>query len=185
MYNPTPAIVIGPALISDIDIIDRIEQAAFNTPWSRDLLRAAVLNKQYRMRVLRSVNIGLAGFYIAHRAQERSNLDNLAVEETVRGRTFGSLLLQDWIDGSREEGLYHMTLQVNTANRRAQQLYGRFGFHTTRLLVSYYPNGEDAYQMERESLAAPKGRKAQPAASAARPRLSLVHPAPPEGSSAE
>jgi ribosomal protein S18 acetylase RimI-like enzyme len=37
---------------------------------------------------------------------------------------------------------------VNTSNVRAQKLYEEFDFKNLKLLVGYYPNGDDAYQME-------------------------------------
>lgn len=148
MINPEPTISLAPAALSDLDAIDRIEQEAFNTPWSRDLLRAAILNRQYVVQVLRDEATLVAGFYIAHTVQQRSNLDNLAVDVPARLMGYGRRLIEDWMERSHTSGLHLLTLQVNTANKAAQRLYEAHGFRTTRLLVSYYPNGEDAYQME-------------------------------------
>jgi [ribosomal protein S18]-alanine N-acetyltransferase len=148
MINPRPQFSIGAANLADVDGIDRIEHEAFNTPWSRELLRAAILNDGYRVRVLRSEAEGLLGFYIAHVMRDRSNLDNLAVERDLRSQGYGSHLIRDWMDDARSQRLETLSLQVNTANIRAQKLYEQFHFKTTRLLVAYYPNGDDAYQME-------------------------------------
>ena len=43
-----------------------------------------------------------------------------------------------------------LTLQVNTRNQAAERLYRAFSFRRVRLLTGYYPDGEDAYQMERD-----------------------------------
>jgi [ribosomal protein S18]-alanine N-acetyltransferase len=149
MINPLPSFDIDGASLADVEAIDRIEREAFNTPWSRELLRAAILNEAYRVRTLRTVDEGLLGFYIAHALRGRSNLDNLAVERGLRSRGWGSRLIEDWIAHARGEGLDVLSLQVNTANVRAQKLYEQFHFKTSKLLVAYYPNGDDAYQMER------------------------------------
>jgi ribosomal-protein-alanine N-acetyltransferase len=149
MINPRPEFTIDAASPADVEGIDRIEREAFNTPWSRELLRAAILNEAYRVRTLCSEDEGLLGFYIAHALRGRSNLDNLAVDRGGRGRGWGSLLIGDWIAAARGQRLDLLTLQVNTANVRAQKLYERFQFRTCKLLVAYYPNGDDAYQMER------------------------------------
>jgi ribosomal-protein-alanine N-acetyltransferase len=148
MINPRPDAVVTEAMLADIDAIDRIEQEAFNTPWSRDLLRAALLNEAYRVRILRTQDQGLLGFSIAHAIRGRSNLDNLAVDRSTRSRGYGSQLIEDWIDDACDRKLESLTLQVNTANVRAQKLYEQFRFRTAKLLVAYYPNGDDAYQME-------------------------------------
>ncbi|MCH9045133.1 MAG: GNAT family N-acetyltransferase [SAR324 cluster bacterium] len=149
MINPSPAYTIAPASRADIDGIDRIEQQSFATPWSKDLLRAAILNSQYRVQALCTSEDGVLGFYIAHAVKNRSNLDNLAMAAWTRGRGYGSKLVDDWISHALADRLDMLTLQVNTANKGAQRLYERFRFKTARLLVSYYPNGNDAYQMER------------------------------------
>ena len=149
MINPHPDYWISPASLDDLDEIDRIEQDAFNTPWSRELMRAAIVNDSYRVRVMRTQAEGLLGFYIAHPLRDRSNLDNLAVDRGARCQGWGSLLIDDWIDHARTLRLRMLSLQVNTANTRAQKLYERYQFRSAKLLVSYYPNGEDAFQMER------------------------------------
>ena len=58
----------------------------------------------------------------------------------------------DWIAHARRQRLAALTLQVNTRNLAAERLYRAFGFRRVRMLPGYYPNGEDAYQMEREML---------------------------------
>ncbi|HEX9843782.1 MAG TPA: GNAT family N-acetyltransferase [bacterium] len=160
MINPHPEFAIDAATLADVDGIDRIEREAFKTPWSRDLLRAAILNEAYRVRTLRTGGEGLLGFYIAHAMRGRSNLDNLAVDRILRSRGWGSLLLDDWMGDARAQGLDSLSLQVNTANIRAQKLYEHFHFKTTKLLVAYYPNGDDAYQMERSVGPAPSLQRA-------------------------
>ena len=147
MLQPKTTLHLRSAALSDIDGIDRIEREAFSTPWSRDLLRAAIVNRQYTVQAL-SEDGRLVGFYIAHTVQRRSNLDNLAVDAPERRQGHGRRLMQDWMLRARGTGLNGLTLQVNTANAVAQQLYESYGFRTTRLLVAYYPNGDDAYQME-------------------------------------
>ncbi|MDH4249507.1 MAG: GNAT family N-acetyltransferase [Deltaproteobacteria bacterium] len=152
MINPlSTEIQVEPAQLADVEVMDRLEQEAFNTPWSRELLRGAIVNAEYIVRVLRLPGEGLLGFYIAHGVEERCNLDNLVVDLAFRNRGYGSLLIRDWIEQAERRGLARLTLQVNTANRDAQRLYEGLGFRATRLLVSYYPNGEDAYLMVREA----------------------------------
>ena len=160
MINPLfkPAYVDS-ALVTDVPVMDRLEQQAFNTPWSRELLQGAILNSEYIVRVARNHEPDLVGFYIAHGVEERCNLDNLVVAPEHRNQGHGTVLIRDWITKARQRGLGRLTLQVNTANRDAQRLYERLGFSTTRLLVSYYPNGDDAYLMVRE---APPGNSIPP-----------------------
>ena len=90
----------------------------------------------------------VAGFYIAHATNGRSNLDNLAVDLHLRGMGMGRKLLEDWIERACLQKTSTLSLQVNTKNMGAQRLYQCFAFKKVRLLSGYYPNGDDAYQME-------------------------------------
>lgn len=150
MINPQAQAYIVAARESDLGEMNRIEQEAFTTPWSEELLRGAIRNPQYTVRTLHSREARLLGFYIAHTVGDRSNLDNLAVAAWLRNRGHGSQMVEDWLELGSAERLEQMTLQVNTANTGAQRLYERFAFRTTRLLVAYYPNGDDAYEMRRD-----------------------------------
>lgn len=139
---------VAAAALADVPEMDRIEQAAFATPWSRELIRSAILNRKYQVRVLRTLELPVAGFYIAHATEQSSNLDNLVVHEGARRLGHGRRLLNDWIAESWGQSLATLTLQVNTGNSGAQKLYRQFHFRPIRLLVGYYPNGDDAFQME-------------------------------------
>ena len=145
---------ISPATIGDVAEIDRIEREAFATPWSVDLIRAAVSNQKYDVRVLRMELVPVVGFYISHLNGDCINLDNLAVDVPYRGLGFGRQLILDWKERSRFNDPRKLTLQVNTKNTGAQKLYQELGFRKRSLLVSYYPNGEDAYQMETRAIPA-------------------------------
>ena len=147
------------AALVDFHDINRIQRTAFPTPWSKELIRAAIVNEKYEVRVLRFEALPVVGFYISHGTRGKSNLDNVAVETHLRGQGLGSQLIRHWIERARQAGLTALSLQVNTANARAQELYKSFDFRAVRLLAAYYPNGDDAYQMEMalSSLPAPHG----------------------------
>jgi ribosomal-protein-alanine N-acetyltransferase len=141
---------IAPAMPDDLPAMDRIEQQSFSTPWSLDLMRGALANHRYRVRVLRTSDAQLVAFYIAHTSDTASNLDNLAVLEASRRQGLGRRLVVDWIAHARRQRLTALTLQVNTRNQAAERLYRTLSFRRVRLLTAYYPDGEDAYQMERD-----------------------------------
>jgi ribosomal-protein-alanine N-acetyltransferase len=149
MRAVSPNQEIRPAYETDLDEIDRIERAAFATPWSRQLLQGAIANRQYEVRVLASRFGIVRGFSIAHLEAGVSNLDNLAVDEPLRNRGYGRQLLEDWVARGKLRQVRALTLQVNTTNVDAQRLYRRYAFAVTRRLVGYYPSGEDAFEMEK------------------------------------
>ncbi|MCZ6473316.1 MAG: GNAT family N-acetyltransferase [SAR324 cluster bacterium] len=139
---------ISAATLIDYPNIDRIQSNAFATPWSKELIRSAILNGKYDVRVMKVKHKPVAGFYIAHVTNGRSNLDNLAVDLHLRGMGMGRKLLEDWIERACLQKTATLSLQVNTKNKGAQRLYQCFAFKKVRLLSGYYPNGDDAYQME-------------------------------------
>ena len=136
------------ATLAEFHEINRIQGDAFATPWSKELIRGAIVNKKYEVRIIMAEQGFVAGFYIAHTIHDRSNLDNVAVDEPVRNVGYGRRLIQDWIDRAEMQQMATLSLQVNTSNTRAQKLYFEFEFEKTRLLAGYYPNGDDAYQLE-------------------------------------
>jgi ribosomal-protein-alanine N-acetyltransferase len=136
------------ATLIDLTDMDRIEQESFSTPWNRDLIRGAIYNSRYEVRVIQPGERSVLGFYIAHTINQRGNLDNLAVDQRERQRGLGRQLIDDWITRSRSIGLASLTLQVNTANLVAQTLYLDYGFRIQRQLGKYYTNGDDAFEME-------------------------------------
>ena len=162
---------IRPATLNDVAQMDRMEQEAFSTPWSLSLLRAAVLNLSYEVRVVRDETDGVVAFYIAHATNSLSNLDNLVVDSPQRGTGLGDMLLSDWMERARKRTLDRLTLQVRTDNQVAQRLYNKHHFSCTRLLECYYPDGSSAYQMERR-FTLPRAREA------ARPRTTMGDVAP-------
>ena len=139
---------IALATLHDFQEINRIQREAFATPWSIDLIQAAIVNKKYVVRVVRRGQAPVVGFYIAHTTRGKCNLDNLAVDGPLRGQGVGKQLIRDWIALAGNRQTEVLSLQVNTQNLGAQRLYQDFDFKKTRLLVAYYPNGDDAYQME-------------------------------------
>ena len=142
------ASTIRHATLLDLTDLDRIEQESFSTPWSKELIRGAIYNTRYDVRVIHPRERCVQGFYIAHTVHHRSNLDNLAVDRRERQRGLGRSLIDDWIRRSRDQRMHALSLQVNTANTVAQTLYLDYGFGIQRLLRGYYTNGDDAYEME-------------------------------------
>ena len=160
-----PAYTIRHATLLDLSDLDRIEQESFSTPWSKELIRGAIYNTRYDVRVILCPGLLVQGFYIAHTVQRTSNLDNLAVDQRERQRGLGRQLIDDWILRSRNQNLSSVTLQVNTANQVAQTLYLGYGFRIQRLLRGYYTNGDDAYEMELTLAASVPIPSEQPASS--------------------
>lgn len=74
-----------------------------------------------------------------------------AVERSHRSRGIGTQLMQAFLDRCRTQGLRRVTLEVRVSNATAIRFYTDFRFSVTDLLRTYYSDGEDGYQMARDT----------------------------------
>jgi [ribosomal protein S18]-alanine N-acetyltransferase len=74
-----------------------------------------------------------------------------AVERSHRARGIGTQLMQAFLERCRNQALRRVTLEVRVSNATAIRFYTDFRFSVTDLLRTYYSDGEDGYQMARET----------------------------------
>jgi ribosomal-protein-alanine acetyltransferase len=88
----------------------------------------------------------LLGFLVAHRIGSEWELENMAVDPSVRRQGVGTLLLQKLIAQARAEDGRSIFLEVRESNLGARALYRRFDFERTGTRKSYYCDPpEDAF----------------------------------------
>lgn len=73
----------------------------------------------------------------------------LAVEEDLRRRGFGKLLINAFFRTCMEAGILSVRLEVKTDNFEAISFYKKHKFVITSVLKSYYSDASDAYLMWR------------------------------------
>lgn len=127
-------LVIRAAQPEDLDELARVDNAAFEPPWqlSPDELRQAV-------RISASCTVGLlddmmVGYQLSTLYFDGAHLARLAVIPSVQGLGLGGALLADGLQRFFRRGIYGMTLNTQSSNRRSRRLYERYGFA---------PNGYD------------------------------------------
>jgi len=87
---------------------------------------------------------GIAGFVIA-RCGVEWEIENVVVDERMRQRGIGRLLIQEVIRGARERGATDVFLEVRESNAAARGLYANTGFKEVGRRAWYYQNlDEDA-----------------------------------------
>jgi [ribosomal protein S18]-alanine N-acetyltransferase len=74
-----------------------------------------------------------------------------AVDRAHRAQGIGTQLMQAFLERCRSQGLRRVTLEVRVSNATAIRFYTDFRFSVTDLLRTYYSDGEDGYQMARET----------------------------------
>lgn len=145
-----PDVVIERGTLSHLDGIMEIENTCFGPD--------SFSRRQMAYLLTRAKGI----FYIIRRREKvaayislvyRSNASNLriysiAVHPSERGRHFAQALMDKSAGYAGEMNLNSLTLEVNTQNKAAIDLYTRNGFEIDAVLPGYYPDG-DAFRMRK------------------------------------
>jgi [ribosomal protein S18]-alanine N-acetyltransferase len=74
-----------------------------------------------------------------------------AVERSHRGQGIGTQLMTAFLERCRHQDLRRVTLEVRVSNATAIRFYTDFRFSVIDLLRTYYSDGEDGYQMARDT----------------------------------
>ena len=146
--KPQPPWQRRPLLQQDLEVVQRIENSAYEFPWTRssfiDSLAAG------HVAEVHDGGTALQGYFIAMVGVDELHLLNLTVAPVWQGQGLGKNLLDRVIRHGRERGLLRLLLEVRESNTRAQALYLRQGFEEIGRRRSYYPAAqgrEDAVVM--------------------------------------
>ena len=90
------------------------------------------------------------GFITATDLGETCDILSLVVDPEYRNRLVASNLI-DYLISELDEELKLITLEVDSNNIPAFNLYEKFGFEVVNVRKNYYPDGDDAYLMARKS----------------------------------
>ena len=130
----------------DAPSIALIEHACFKDAWSLDVIRQSLSVSHFYGFVLEADG-EIIGYACGSALFENSELMRIAVLPTCRGKGYGRLILNAFIEGAAARGAERMFLEVRASNEAALSLYLKSGFVKNRLRKRYYPDGEDALEM--------------------------------------
>lgn len=153
MLGP-PAVVRPEAMATtDIDRVAELEQSLFpgDSPWTRDMFRAELADRQYKhylvVRGVAGLVLGYAGIAVPPYAADPAEVMTIGVDTAARRRGIGRALLRELIAAAGDR---RILLDVRTDNEPAQILYRSHGFVRIGVRRRYYqPSGADADTMER------------------------------------
>ena len=132
---------------SHLPEILRIEGVSFSDPWSALAFESCMSDPMVLCRVMPGGS-GLLGFAVLQIVVPEAELQNIAVDPTLRGRGLGRYLLCGLIEEGREQGVEVFHLEVRASNLAAISLYQSLGFRPVGLRRKYYDNpSEDALRM--------------------------------------
>lgn len=161
--EPVPArIAVRAATSHDVDTIAMIEAAAFSQPWSRESFAELLVTPFAKLLVAVHDSDVIIGYAVIYLAADESELANLAVSASYRGRGVGRRLLEAAMSEAMKRGAQAMYLEVRASNFAAQSLYGSAGFAAVGRRHRYYQQPVEDALVLRAALRRGAGAEASP-----------------------
>ncbi len=142
--EPAP-LVVRPARPEDLERITRLEDAAFEDSWPRDLLAYEMTHPRVFLLVAsRGDDAPLPGYVLFHHVAGEAELLRLAVDPPERRQGTGRLLVEHGLQRLRQANIQVCFLEVRMNNEPAIELYKGLGFKRVGRRRGYYRDGTDA-----------------------------------------
>lgn len=142
--EPAP-LVVRPARAEDLERITRLEDAAFEDSWPRDLLDYELTHtRTFLLVASQGDDAPLPGYVLFHHVAGEAELLRLAVDPPERRRGIGRLLVEHGLERLRQANVRVCFLEVRMNNEPAIQLYKGLGFQRVGRRRGYYRDGADA-----------------------------------------
>jgi ribosomal-protein-alanine N-acetyltransferase len=143
--SATREITVAGATPSDVPDVVAIERRSFSDPWSAEAFHEALRNPRVHFACARAgaeVTKGGAGrvlgYVVAWFVLDEGEIANLAVDPEVRGRGFGSALLDAALAEAGRRSVKTVYLEVRASNHQARALYDSRGFMEVGRRRGYY-----------------------------------------------
>jgi len=170
--------VLRPMADADVGAVLDIDRQVHSDPWSPGFLieQLAAVDRWHHVVADRNgVIVGHAALTVV---ADEGHVATVSVQPDEQGAGIGGRLLADLCRFAVERGLVALTLEVRASNRRAIDLYRRFGFAPAGIRPGYYEEGSDgggdALVMWAHDISEPAFLERVEAAEQARPARSLA-----------
>ena len=131
----------------DLDTIYKLEQQIFPDPWSKKSFKYEVSQNPFCIPLILENEQGIIGYSIIWKIFEEFHIANFAIMPEFQGKKLGTSFLENLLT-LRGECKFAL-LEVREKNKRAIQLYEKFGFKTILKRHRYYKNGDTALVMQK------------------------------------
>ena len=113
--------------LKDLELMKDILYSDFDNFWSYNVLKQELENSNttYIMAREKEQIIGFAGISVC---LDEATLNNIVVKKSCRGKGIGGELLESIIELCSDMKMKSLTLEVDTQNLPAINLYKKFGF---------------------------------------------------------
>lgn len=140
-------IIIDKMSIDDLDSIKTVLQNEFDEFWNYNVFKDELKNENsyYIIAKLENNIVGFGGIW---KAVDDVHITNIVVRKKFRKLGIGNVILEHLIKiGRNIQNINSITLEVNSQNTPAINLYLKFGFKKVGLRKNYYGLDENAIIM--------------------------------------
>jgi len=123
--------------VSDLDEVMEIENSLYNFPWSKTIFQDCV-QVGYSCWTFKQ-NYQIQAYGVLSAAAGEAHILTLCVRKESQGQGLGKLLLEHFIDLSKDHKADVLLLEVRPSNTIAVNLYQKFGFNEVGIRRDYYP----------------------------------------------
>lgn len=137
---------------SDLTRVVEIETSTFSGAYAYPEHQFAELYRKHPNGFLVADLLGkkVVGYVIGYASEKGvGQIDSLAVDPDFQGMGVGQKLMLATLDRFNCEHVNKASLEVSTANERAQRFFESLGFAKVKILKDYYALGLDAHRMEK------------------------------------
>jgi ribosomal-protein-alanine N-acetyltransferase len=136
-------------LSADLVKVMEIERNSFSEPWPESYLKKFCKNHPHEFLV--AENKGeVVGFVAGEISENLGKVSLIAVDQNYREKGVGKKLLEFILNHFKEKGIRTVVARARTENEKGVAFLKSFGFEITEMIKKYYPNGDDAYLMEKD-----------------------------------
>lgn len=137
---------INEMTLEDLELIKDTLYSEYDNFWSYNILKNELLNDKTTYIVAKENNqiVGFAGIMTC---LDEATLNNIVVKKSCRGRGIGGELLDTIIELCGDLNMKSLTLEVDSSNTPAINLYKKFGFQNLGIRKKYYNHTSDAIIM--------------------------------------
>lgn len=132
--------------IEDLPQVLVIEKTVFHPGWNEKHFVYELTENPFSFLYVLEENHKIVGYVGFWEMFEQAQITTIAVDQTMRNKGYGKMLLSFVMQEMKRNGCELITLEVRKSNVVAQQLYASFGFVVCGERKNYYGD-EDAILM--------------------------------------
>lgn len=133
-------------ILSDLELISTSLETEFDDFWNYNILKNALQNPNNIILVAKDIQ-NIVGFAVINIVLDEATIENIVTKKDMRNKHIASNMIEEIIKICKEKRLSSLTLEVNSLNTPAINLYQKFNFKNTGLRKKYYNNTDDAIIM--------------------------------------